>query len=317
MNTPLIVILGPTASGKSGLALRLARAFKGEIVNCDSVQVYRCLDIGTSKVLPAERQGVPHHLLDILEPDQWFTAGDYLVMGRRILEEIRGRGGLPIVVGGTGFYLRALLTGLFDGPSRSQSLRQRLIRSAEAKGKSHLHRMLQRLDPLSAGRIASSDQPKIVRALEVFFLTSKPLSQHFEAERETLQGFDVLKIGLDPPRKGLYSAIDSRVDHMFCAGLVDEVQSVLDRGFSGESKSLQSLGYGQVQRYLRGETTLQEAIAQTKQGTRRYAKRQMTWFRKEEGVIWFHGFGTDLVLQAEVAALAKTFVSRQQMTYTE
>jgi tRNA dimethylallyltransferase len=314
MNAPLIAILGPTASGKSGLALRLALAFRGEIVNCDSVQVYRCLDIGTSKVRPAERQGVPHYLLDILEPDQWFTAGDYLITGRRILEEIRGRGGLPIVVGGTGFYLRALLKGLFDGPSRSQPLRQRLVRSAEAKGKNHLHRMLQRLDPLSAGRIAAADLPKIIRALEVFFLTSKPISQHFKAGRETLRGFEVLKIGLDPPRNRLYSAIDSRVDQMFSAGLVDEVQSILAHGFSGESKSLQSLGYGQVQKYLRGETTLQEAIAETKQGTRRYAKRQMTWFRKEDDVIWFHGFGTDLSLQEEVVAHVKIFVSKQQMT---
>ena len=317
MNAPLLVILGPTASGKSSLALRLAHVFNGEIVNCDSVQVYRHLDIGTSKVVSLEQQGVPHHLLDILNPDEWFTAGDYVVIGRQVLRDIRLRDRLPIIVGGTGFYLRALLHGLFDGPRRSEPLRQRLRNIADAKGKIHLHRLLQRVDPASASRIASMDRPKIVRALEVFFLTSKPLSRHFEAGRDALQGFDVLKIGLNPARGLLYAAIDARVDQMFQSGLVKEVQSLLARGFSSEIKPLQSLGYAQVLQYLRGEIPLSAAVAQTKQGTHRYAKRQITWFRKEDGVTWVSGFGTEVLLQEEILSVAKTFVSKREMTYTE
>ena len=307
-NPPLIAVLGPTASGKSGLALRLARRFRGEIVGCDSVQVYRFLDIGTSKVLKPEQAGIPHHLIDFLDPDQEYTAGQYMVQSRRVLSEIRQRGNLPIVAGGTGLYLRALLNGLFDGPSRCQSLRQRLQEQARRKGDTHLHRLLARVDPDSARRISPRDRHKVIRALEVYFLTAKPLSVHFRAATEKLQGYRLLKIGLNPPRDRLYQRIEERVDRMFAGGLVEEVRSILAKEYSPDCKPLQSLGYLQAVRFLRGERSLQSAVEATKQATRNYAKRQLTWFRKEEKVIWFPGFGDDDSLGSDVEACVADFI---------
>ena len=307
-NSPLIAILGPTASGKSSLALRLASRFQGEILGCDSVQVYRFLDIGTSKVLKSEQAGIPHHLIDFLNPDQEFTAGQYMTLGRRVLAGIDKRGNLPLVVGGTGLYLRALLDGLFDGPSRCQSLRRRLQQQARRKGDSHLHRLLARVDPDSARRIPPGDRPKVIRALEVFFLTARPLSAHFRTATETLQGFRLLKIGLNPPRPQLYERIEERVDRMFAGGLVEEVRSILAKGFSPECKPLQSLGYLQSVQFLQGKISLQAAVAATKQATRNYAKRQLTWFRKEENVIWFQGFGDEGSLGSAVEAHGAAFV---------
>jgi tRNA dimethylallyltransferase len=308
MIVPLVVILGPTASGKSSLALHLAKAFSGEIVNCDSVQVYRYLVIGASKPSHRERAEIPHHLLDVVDPDQLFTAGEYLSQGRAVLAEIRQRRNLPIVAGGTGLYLRALLMGLFDGPKRSEELRQRLNALSESKGIAHLHRLLNRVDPDSADRISVRDKPKMIRALEVFFLTSKPISWHFNAGRKPLQGFNALKIGLSPPKALVYQAINLRVEQMFADGLVSEVQSILERGFSPNLKALQSLGYFQVVRHLQGELTLTEAEEQTQRETRQYAKRQMTWFRKEDNVIWFEGFGKDPSVQREVQAIVRSFL---------
>jgi tRNA dimethylallyltransferase len=308
MIAPLVVILGPTASGKSSLALHLAKAFSGEIVNCDSVQVYRYLEIGASKPSHRERAEIPHHLLDVVDPDQLFTAGEYLSQGRAVLAEIRERRHLPIVAGGTGLYLRALLTGLFDGPKRSEELRKRLNALTESKGIVHLHRLLNRVDPDSADRISVRDKPKMIRALEVFFLTSKPISWHFNTGRKPLQGFKALKIGLSPPKALVYQAIDCRVEQMFTDGLVSEVQSILVRGFSPNLKALQSLGYVQVVRHLQGELTLTEAEEQTKLKTRQYAKRQMTWFRKEDNVIWFEGFGNDPFVQREVQTKVRSFL---------
>lgn len=308
MIAPLVVILGPTASGKSSLALHLAKAFSGEIVNCDSVQVYRYLEIGASKPSHRERAEIPHHLLDVVDPDQLFTAGEYLSQGRAVLAEIRQRRNLPIVAGGTGLYLRALLMGLFDGPKRSEELRQRLNALSESKGIAHLHRLLNRVDPDSADRISVRDKPKMIRALEVFFLTSKPISWHFNAGRKPLQGFKALKIGLSPPKALVYQAINLRVEQMFADGLVSEVQSILERGFSPNLKALQSLGYFQVVRHLQGELTLTEAEEQTQRETRQYAKRQMTWFRKEDNVIWFEGFGKDPSVQREVQAIVRSFL---------
>ena len=307
-NSPLIAILGPTASGKSSLALRLARRFQGEIVGCDSVQVYRFLDIGTSKVLKSEQAGIPHHLIDFLNPDQEFTAGQYMTLGRRVLAGIGKRENLPLVVGGTGLYFRALLNGLFDGPSRCQSLRQRLQQQAGRKGDGHLHRLLARVDPDSARRISPRDRPKVIRALEVFFLTARPLSVHFQTATETLQGFQLLKIGLDPPRPQLYERIEERVDRMFAGGLVEEVRSILAMDFSPGCKSLQSLGYLQAVQFLQGKISLQAAVAATKQATRNYAKRQLTWFRKEENVIWFRGFGDEGSLGSAVESRGGDFV---------
>ena len=307
-NPPLIAVLGPTASGKSKLALRIARRFRGEIVGCDSVQVYRFLDIGSSKVLKPEQAGIPHHLVDFLNPDQEFTAGRYMALGRAVLSEIGQRDHLPLVVGGTGLYLRALFNGLFDGPSRCESLRGRLQQQARRKGDTYLHRLLARVDPDSAGRISPRDRPKIIRALEVYFLTAKPISLHFRTATEKLQGFRLLKIGLSPARDLLYRRIEERVDRMFAGGLVEEVRSILAKGYSPECKPLQSLGYLHVLQFLQGELPLQAAADATKQATRNYAKRQLTWFRKEENVTWFPGFGDEDSLGSEVEACVADFV---------
>jgi tRNA dimethylallyltransferase len=212
------------------------------------------------------------------------------------------------LAGGTGLYLRALLMGLFDGPRRSEELRERLNAISEHQGISHLYRLLNRVDPDSVGRISAHDKPKMIRALEVFFLTSKPISWHFNAGRKPLQGFKALKIGLNPPKELVYEAINRRVEQMFADGLVAEVRSILERGFSPNLKALQSLGYSQVIRHLRGELTLIEAEDLTKRETRQYAKRQLTWFRKEDNVIWFESFGNDPTVQCEVQAIVRSFL---------
>jgi tRNA dimethylallyltransferase len=310
MKTLLIIILGPTASGKSQLAIELAREFGGEILSCDSVQVYKYLNIGSAKSSESEQRGIPHHLVDLLEPDEPFTAGDYLRLGRQTLQEIRSRSRLPFVVGGTGLYLRALLEGLFQGPGRSEELRQRLNDLAARRGDHYLHRVLKRVDPVLAGKIAVNDRHKMIRALEVFFLTSKPLSSHFETGRDSLEGFEVLKIGLNPPRALLYGQIEKRVDQMFTEGLVEEVQSILARGFAPTLKPFASLGYFQVARFLNGEISLAEATALTKQDTRRYAKRQLTWFRGEKECVWYDSFGSDPHLQARARGAVATFLKQ-------
>lgn len=317
MNAPLIVILGPTASGKSCLAIHLARDFNGEIVNCDSVQVYKYLNIGTSKLTKQEQAGIPHHLMDMLEPDQLFTAGEYLRLGREALAGIQQRNHLPLIVGGTGFYLRALLDGLFEGSRRSDGLRKRLNNLAERKGSFHLHRLLKRVDAASAQKIAVNDKPKIVRALEVFLLTSKPLSWHFRSGRNPLRGFEILKIGLNPSRQVLYELIDRRVDKMFADGLVDEVKCLLSRDFSPDLKPLQSLGYFRVVQFLRGQINLAEAVALTKRDTRHYAKRQLTWFRRENGVVWFDSVGNDPFLQSHVEAKVAHFLKQARIEVLE
>jgi tRNA dimethylallyltransferase len=306
MNAPLLVVAGPTGSGKSALAVELARTFAGEVVNCDSVQIYRYLDIGTAKLTKQEQQGVRHHLIDVVDPDELFTAGEFLGLGRAVLNEIRARRHVPVVAGGTGLYLRALLDGLFEGPKRSESLRRRLNAVAARKGPDHLHRLLNRVDPASATRIAANDKPKTIRALEVYFLTATPLSRHLLSGRDPLQGFDILKIGLNPPRALLYERIDRRVEEMFASGLLTEVASLLDRGFNEELKPLQSLGYAQVIRYLKRKVTLAEAVLSTQLETRRYAKRQLTWFRRERDLLWFDGFGS----QAEVQSVVKAHVQK-------
>ena len=252
MNAPLIVVAGPTGSGKSGLAVDLALSFGGEVVNCDSVQVYRHLNIGAAKLPETDRHGVPHHLIDVVEPDQVFTAGEYLRLGRTVLSQIRERRRIPIVAGGTGLYLKALLEGLFEGPQRSESLRARLNRRSDQKGSNYLHRLLSRIDPSSARSISPNDKPKMIRALEVYFLTSVPISRHFTLGRDLLQGFEVLQIGLNPPRHQLYEFIDQRVTEMFATGLVAEVQGICST-FGPDLKPLQSLGYVQTISYLRGE----------------------------------------------------------------
>lgn len=289
---PLVVILGPTASGKSALALHLAEKLNGEILACDSAQVYRHFDIGTGKPTPQERSRVPHHLLDLCEPADDFTAGDYLRRGREALHQVSARGRLPIVTAGTGLYLRALLEGLSPLPPRSPELRARLTAEAEEKGSDFLHRMLARVDPDSARDIAPQDTPKLVRALEVYFLARRPRGELFGAGRDPLQGYNVVKLGLRPDRQQLNQRIEARVDAMLAAGWLEETRRLLER-FPPDAKPFGFLGYKQLTAHLRGDCSLEDAVSEIKRQTRQYAKRQLTWFRKEPAVEWFSGFGAD------------------------
>jgi tRNA dimethylallyltransferase len=299
---PLLAIVGPTAAGKSSLALALAERWNGEIINCDSVQIYRRFDIGTGKVPPCERRGIPHHLLDVADPEELFTAGDYRRHAIPVLHDIRGRGRLPIIVGGTGLYLRALLLGLFEGPPRSEALRGRLRALGARRGRDFLHRMLRRLDAKAAERIHPRDTPKTIRALEVCILARQPLTTLHERGREGLRGFRVLRAGLNPNRPQLARRIDERVAAMFQAGLLDEVRGILSRGDADRIKALGAIGYREARAVLAGEMRLDDAIRATQTATRQYAKRQMTWFRREEQIEWFAGFGDDPNIQQSVSA---------------
>jgi tRNA dimethylallyltransferase len=303
---PLPVVVGPTGSGKSELALRIAGSLGGEIVNCDSLQVYRGFDIGTAKVPAAERQGIRHHLIDVIDPDQLFTAGDYARAAAAALREIAGRGRIPVLAGGTGFYLRALLDGLFPGPSRDRALRTRLELREERRPGS-LHRILQRLDPAAAARIHPNDKNKTMRALEVRLIEGRPLSSLFERGRAPLTGFRPIKLGLDPPRELLYARLNTRASAIFERGLVDEVRQLLKAGVAREAKPFESLGYKQALQVVEGTITLEQALESTQLETRRYAKRQTTWFRKEHGMHRLAGFGDEAHVQAEALAILGAF----------
>jgi len=298
MNAPpeplLVAILGPTGAGKSTLAVTLAQQFSGEIVSCDSVAVYRDFDIGTAKPTREQRALAPHHLVDIAEPGEPFTAGDYARLARSAVCEIQARGRLPIVVGGTGLYLRALLEGLFPGPQRSEELRERLRQRATERGSPHLHTILRRLDPSVAANIHANDAPKLIRAIEVCLTSRQRMSDLWKQRgRDPLQGFRVLRIGLNPPREKLYERINLRAQQMFAGGLVDETRTLLTHYAESRVSALDSLGYRQARQFLAGELTLEQAIAAARQGHRNYAKRQMTWFRREPDVVWLEGFGDD------------------------
>ncbi len=299
---PLPVVLGPTASGKSELAIRIALTMGGEIVNCDSLQLYRGMDIGTAKVPEAARLGIPHHLIGLIEPTQLFTAGEYAQAARRVLREIADRRRVPIVVGGTGFYLRALLEGLFQGPRRDEDIRARLERREQRRPGS-LHRLLSKLDPAAAARIHSNDKNKLIRALEVRLLEGQPISALFARGRDPLAGFRTIKLGLNPPRKSLHERLDARAIAMFESGLIEEVRRLLANGVPKDAKPFESLGYRQALQVIEGALTREQAISSTQLETRRYAKRQMTWFRKEPGVHWLAGFGDDPAILAETARI--------------
>src|SRR5262245_49661561 len=307
---PIIAIVGPTASGKTDLALFLAESFSGEIVNYDSVQVFRHLDIGTAKPSAEERRRVPHHMLDICEPTEIFTAGDYQREARRVLEEIRSRRNIPILVGGTGLYLRALTEGLFNGPKRSMYWRHRLEDLAERRGRGYLHGVLKRLDPIAASRIAERDKQKIIRALEVRLETGKALTQHLdENPRQPLTGFRVYFIGLNPAREELYKRIDERVCRMFEAGLEGEVRNLLASGIPETAKPFEAIGYRHVIQELDSCILREETIRIIQRDTRRYAKRQMTWFRKQSDVSWFDGPGDSDEIKNKVHRFVKPLLT--------
>jgi tRNA dimethylallyltransferase len=303
----LVVVVGPTASGKTALALAIARRFRGEIVNCDSVALYREFEIGTAKPSHAERNEVAHHLLDFAEPAAYVTAGEYARQARHAVREIADRGALPIVSGGTGLYLRALLEGLFAGPQRSEDLRNALRQRVEQSGTERIHRILRRLDRAAAGRIHANDVPKVIRAIEVCMASRRPMSELLQEGREPLRGFRILRVGLNPEREALYARINQRAAKMFEQGLISETESLWKK-YGDEARPLHSLGYKQAMQVLRNETDQAAALDAAQQAHRNYAKRQMTWFRREPEVYWLSGFGDDPRIQEEALAVVDSVV---------
>ena len=300
----LVVVLGPTASGKTALSLVLAERFRGEIVNCDSVAMYREFEIGTAKPSSGERGRAAHHLLDAVDPSGFVTAGDYARMARQVLGEIKSRENLPIVVGGTGLYLRALLDGLFAGPQRSEELRERLRERAAEKGPGYLQRALNRIDHNAATRIHANDVPKLIRAIEVCLASRQKLTDMWSKGRDPLRGFRILRLGLNPARSALYERINQRAERMFQSGLVDETRRLMEK-YGESARPLASLGYKQAVQFLHGEIDLATAVQAAQQAHRNYAKRQMTWFRREPDVAWLVGFGDDAEIQQSALALAE------------
>ena len=302
-NDPLlVVVLGPTASGKTALSLVLAEHFRGEIINCDSVALYRDFEIGTAKPSAAERARAPHHLLDVADPIHHVTAGEYARQARAVLVDIKAREHLPIVVGGTGLYLRALLDGLFAGPERSEDLRDRLRERAKGRDAGYLHRLLKRLDPAAAEKIHANDTPKLIRAIEVCLGSRRQMTEMWKEERDALLGFRILRLGLNPDREALYARINERARRMFDAGIVDETERLLAK-YGDTAWPLGALGYRQAVQLLRGSLTRDTAIAAAQQAHRNYAKRQMTWFRREPDVTWLSGFGDEVSVQTQAETL--------------
>ena len=302
-----VAIVGATASGKSHLALTLAAEFHGEIVSCDALQIYRGMDIGTAKPTAEERAAVPHHMLDLRDPGQDFSAGEYQRLGREAMRGILRRGRLPVVAGGTGFYLRALVDGLFEGPARSEAVRARLRRIARRRGSACLHRLLHRVDPRAAARISPADGERIIRALELFMLTGTPMSTWQEKPRDALRGIRWLKIGVSWPREHLYARINARVTEMYHGGFIDEVRALSAR-FPAGCQAFKAIGYRECAAHLDGALELDRAISETQLRTRHYAKRQLTWLRSDPDIVWLdaaHGFAA---VEAGAAALVRDFL---------
>ena len=300
---PIIAVVGPTASGKSELGIELALRFRGEIINCDSVQVYREIEIATAKVPINERRGVPHHLIDFVPPEINYTAGDWARDANQKIEEIETRGNLALLVGGTGFYLRALRHPFFPSPKTDETLRRRLTEIRERRGSEYLHKMLRRLDPQSAANLWERDWARVQRALEVRLQTGTKMSAQASSRAKPSEAASRIHVlALNPPRAELYARINERAEAHFAAGLVEEVKGLLEKGIPANSNALGAHGYRRVVEYLKGERDLPSAIEQTKLDVRHYAKRQLTWFRREPGVEWFEGFGFDSSLQSLVAA---------------
>jgi tRNA dimethylallyltransferase len=306
---PLVVVVGPTASGKTRLAISLAERFNGEIVSCDSVAVYREFETGTAKPSARERALVPHHLIDVAAPTETFTAGDYSRAARAAIAEITARGRLPIVAGGSGLYLRALLEGLFAGPPRSEELRNKLRERAQSRGAEHLHRILRRLDAKAAESIHPNDVSKLVRAIEVCLAARQKMSAMWQQGRDPLTGYRTLKLGLSPDRELLYQRINLRAAEMLEHGLIDETRRLVEL-YQDErtAPALKSLGYRQVAMMLRGEITPEEMLVAVQQGHRNYAKRQLTWFRREEGIVWLDDFGGSVAAQKRAAEMVQDFL---------
>jgi tRNA dimethylallyltransferase len=288
---PLVAIVGPTATGKTSLALQLATEFGGEIVSCDSTAVYRGLDIGTDKPPVDERRGIPHHLIDVVEPTTVYSAAQYARDASAAIEDIRQRGHLPILVGGTGFYYRALVRGLFPGPARDDELRARLDRVADRRGVECLHRWLARVDAASAARIQPRDRKRLVRALEVYLVTGRPLTDHFADTTSPLAGVDVLTLGLTMPRPELRTRVAARVDAQFARGVVDEVERLIAAGVPPTAHAFSGLVYRQVMEMRQGIRDLAATRELIVRENMRYARRQLIWFRKEPGVRWLDGTG--------------------------
>jgi len=298
---PIYAIVGPTASGKSELGIELALRVGGEIINCDSVQIYQEIEIATAKVSREEMRGVPHHLIDYVAPDVKYTAADWARDAGEKIAEIEARNKIPILVGGTGFYLRALREPFFESPKTDARLREKLKNIKERKGAEHLYKILEKIDKASAAKLYPRDYVRASRALEVYFQTGKPISQ-IQPNRAVAPEFaSRIKIfALNPPRAVLYERINRRAERHFENGLIEEVENLRAKGLPDDTNALGAHGYRRVCEFLRGERTLPNAIEQTKQDVRNYAKRQMSWFRRETDVIWLDGFGNEVETQEKL-----------------
>jgi len=310
MRRPLIAILGPTATGKSALALALAERHGGEIINCDSTAVFRGFDIGTDKIAPADRRGIPHHLIDIADPTDEYTAAQFARDAAAVIRDIHARGHVPILAGGTGFYYRALTRGLFPGPGRDAILRGRLEAVAARRGVQFLHRMLARVDPTSGLRIQPRDLKRLVRALEVFFLTGRPLTAHFAETASPIPDVEVLAVALRLPADAIAARVTRRVDDQFARGLLDEIRTLLARGIPEDARPFGGLVYRQALEHLRGVRDEASTRALIAQENRRYARRQLIWFRKEPNLSWFDGPGESAATIAAVRHLVDPYVAR-------